>query len=62
MAPEALQAQMLVIPVRRPGDPSGLAWAQAVAGTEPLRILFINRHYREGRMILNQAELAHMIE
>jgi hypothetical protein len=33
-----------------------------VAPTETLNILFINRHYEEGRTILNQAKLAHLIE
>ena len=35
---------------------------QAVAPTDPLRVLFINRHYREGRHIVNHADLAHQIE
>lgn len=39
-----------------------LHFVQMVASTDPVRILFINRHYEEGRMILNQAKLAHLIE
>ena len=35
---------------------------QAVAPTDTLRVLFINRHYEEGRNILNQPKLAHLME
>lgn len=47
---------------QRLADCFGFNFTQEIAPTDNLKVLFINRHYDEGRMILNQAKLAHMIE
>ena len=39
----------------------GVPFTQHTAVGRPLRVLFINRHYEEGRNILNAAALAHKI-
>jgi len=47
---------------KRIADCFGFDFQQNTASTDPLRILFINRHYEEGRSILNAHKIAHFMQ
>lgn len=46
---------------QRIADCFGFPFDQRSAADRPLHVLFINRHYEEGRTVLNAAKLAHQI-